>query len=144
MAPEDLPDRRAMAAGEELQLHRAPVRLDAGLEDRLLLRGRQRPWTTAGQRAPGRQARPACPLRVGCGLPAMPPPVRGRRCDVEGSRGGPQARTLLNHLNQFEASSQSELAPTVFHVRSPLRGSVVADRTFRWRPDTSINRSLGL
>jgi len=32
---------------------------------------------------------------------------------------------------------QSELAPTVLHVRPPFGGPVVADRTFRRRPDTS-------
>jgi hypothetical protein len=42
---------------------------------------------------------------------------------------------------QLKTPRQSELASTVFHVRPSFGASVVADRSLRWRPDTSFNRS---
>jgi len=74
VACENLVDRRAMAACEELQLQRAVVRLRPGDQDCLLRLDRQRP------------------------------PERG---------------TPFDQQHQLMTAQQSELAPTVFHVRSP-------------------------
>lgn len=97
----------------------APVGLLPRLQDRLLLLGAQRPRTTPRDRSTSAQARPRHTILLAGGLPPMPPPMRRCRRDVQRRRGGPQRRTPLNQPDQLQTPSQSELAPTVFHVRLP-------------------------
>jgi len=97
--------------------------------------------------AGSRRSAPGRPVR---GPLHRPPP------NVE-ARGGPAERSssmavLRDHpYGQFNflvdlagvtpATLRSELASTVFHVRPPSAGSVVADRTLRRGPDVPLNRS---
>src|SRR3954454_4054863 len=75
----------------------------------------------------------------------MPPPVRGRGCDAQGRRGGPERRTALDQPHQLQPPLQSELAPTVLHVRPPSAGlssqtaPSVGDRT----PPQPFTKSVG-
>src|SRR3954471_14524322 len=73
----------------------------------------------------------------------MPPPVCRARRNAESRCSGSHRRAGLDPFDELEPALQSELAPTVFHVRSPSVRSFFADRTLRWRPDVSLlKRSL--
>src|SRR3954470_4920521 len=75
----------------------------------------------------------------------MPPPVRGRGCDAQGRRGGPERRTTLDQAHQLQPTLQSELAPTVLHVRPPSAGlsSQTAPSVGGRTPSYPFSKSVG-
>src|SRR3954452_11564170 len=75
----------------------------------------------------------------------MPPPVRGRGCDAPGRRGGPGRRTALDQAHQLQPALQSELAPTVLHVRPPSAGlsSQTAPSVGGRTPSYPFSKSVG-
>src|SRR4051812_30689913 len=75
----------------------------------------------------------------------MPPPVRGRGCDAQGRRGGPERRTALDQAHQLQPALQSELAPTVLHVRPPSAGlsSQTAPSVGGRTPSYPFSKSVG-
>ena len=145
MTRQHLVDRRAMPAGQELQLHRPVVGLLARGQDRPLSLSAQRPRTRPRPRGL-RVRRHASDARSSslAATPAMPPPMRRGRRNRTLSRRGPKRAPTLDQTNQLQTARQSELASTVLHVRPPSDGSVVADRTLRRGPDVPLNRSLRL
>src|SRR5215210_802901 len=140
---EHLPDRRAMPAGQELQLHRPVVGVLARGQDRCLRVGAQRPRTRPRYRRPGPQTRPRDPLSLRRLLPTTPPPMRrGDRNRTLSRRRSKRAPTL-NQPNQLQTARQSELASTVFHVRPLLRSCQSSlTNSLRTGPDNLLNRSL--
>src|SRR4051794_26462472 len=122
MTSQYLVDRRAPPGHQPRQPSRPEVRPRSCLKDPLLLLGGQLPWTRLGHRPTRPQTRPARPLVLTRGLPAPPPPVRRRRRNAQAGRGLPERRAALDQLRQFAPPTQSELAPTVFHVRPPSAG----------------------
>ena len=116
---EDLPDRRTVPTRQPRQAHRPPVGLRSGVEDRPLVLHAERPRARARPRGPRAQTLKARALLIAGVLPTMPPAVRGRRRDAQAGRGLPERRPLLDQPNQLTATLQSELAPTVLHVRPP-------------------------
>src|SRR4051794_41504329 len=75
----------------------------------------------------------------------MPPPVRGRGRDAQGRRGGPERRTTLDQAHQLQPTLQSELAPTVLHVRPPSAGlsSQTAPSVGGRTPSYPFSKSVG-
>src|SRR3954465_8313529 len=75
----------------------------------------------------------------------MPPPVRGRGCDAQGRRGGPERRTALDQAHQLQPTLQAELAPTVLHVRPPSAGlsSQTAPSVGGRTPSYPFSKSVG-
>src|SRR4051812_40363960 len=134
-----------MTAGQELQLHRPVVGLLARGQDRRLRLAIQPPRARTRPRRPRAQTRPRDPLSVRGRLPAMPPPVRGRGRDAQGRRGGPERRTTLDQAHQLQPALQSELAPTVLHVRPPSAGlsSQTAPSVGGRTPSYPFSKSVG-
>ena len=71
----------------------------------------------------------------------MPPPMRRRRRDAQGGRGRPERRPVLDQHHQLKTALQSELAPTVLHVRSPSAGLSSQTAPSVGGRTSSLNRS---
>src|SRR3954469_17982167 len=134
-----------MAPTEKLQLHRPVVGPLARREDCLLVLAAERPRARPRPRGARAQTRPRRPVLHAGGLPAMPPAVRGRRRDAQAGRGLPERRPLLDQPHELKTAQQSELAPTVLHVRPPSAGqsSLTAPSVGGRTPSQAFTNSVG-
>ena len=146
VALEDLPDRRAMPAREELQLHRpvvGPLARGSGSPARPRCSAPTGTTAAATSASADTRATPARPRWRACQR-------CHQRCAVAGATlraaaACPQRRTLLDQHHQLKTALQSELAPTVLHVRSPSAGlsSQTAPSVGGRTPSQPFTKSVG-
>src|SRR5947209_2462176 len=115
-------------------------------DHQLLLRRRapgRSPWPGTAIESP--PSRPACELISS--LPAPPPPVRGRRRDVQTGRGLPERRSRLDQRNKRRPARRSELRLMVLtHPGPPVSGVLADTRSLRTGPDvtSAVHKDPGL
>src|SRR5215212_4848562 len=134
-----------MAPTEKLQLHRPVVGPLARREDRLLVLAAERPRARPRPRGARAQTSPRRPVLHAGGLPAMPPAVRGRRRDAQPTAGRLGLGPRSINLTRTRTAQQSELAPTVLHVRPPSAGqsSLTAPSVGGRTPSQAFTNSVG-
>src|SRR4051794_24166282 len=142
VALEHLPHRRAMAADQRGQAHRPPVRPRAGIEDRLLIAGAQRPRTGMRHRPTRGTPRAAQALGVRRLLPTIPRARHRRRRtahrtsnpDAPTPRPAPDRPSRAWHAVRTCTYRLSCVRPSRWALRW------LAPLSLRRRPDTSLSQ----
>ncbi len=134
---EHLPVRQAMPAGQPRQPHRPPIGLRSGVQDRLLLLGRQRPRTRPGDRPPRRTPASVRPLGLARGQPPVPRRGDRRRRAPHRPVDGPRVLAGEHARHHLTLRPRSEPASTVCHVRPSLGAFSLGDR----QPPTEAGQS---